>query len=48
MSYLRKACDGGRMDGESNESVYNKYGMSSRGERMECGVIESIKRSTLQ
>ncbi len=27
-----------RMDGESNENVYRKLGMSSRGEGMSCGV----------
>ena len=35
------------MDGESNESVYNKYGLSSKGEGMECGMVEKIKPSTL-
>ncbi len=28
MSYLRGACGLNRMDGESNESVYGKFGMS--------------------
>ena len=30
----------GRMDGESNESVYNNIGMSIKIEGMECGLIE--------
>ncbi len=32
-----------RMDGESNENVYIKFGMSSRGEGMSCGVVEMVK-----
>ncbi len=28
MSYLRGACSLSRMNGESNESMYGKYGMS--------------------
>ncbi len=32
MSYLRSACGIRRMDGESNESLYNKFGMSRKGE----------------
>ncbi len=35
------------MDGESNENVYRKFGMSSRGEGMSCGVVEMVKLSTL-
>ncbi len=34
------------MDGESNENVYRKFGMSSR-EGMSCGVVE-MKHSTLR
>ncbi len=37
-----------RMDGESNENVYRKFGMSSRGEGVSCGVVEMVKRSTLR
>ena len=36
------------MDGDSNESEYNNYGMSSRGERLECRVIERVKCSTFK
>ncbi len=46
MSYLRSACGVWRMDGESNESVYNRFGMSSEDEGMKCGVVEGIKRNT--
>ena len=35
------------MDSESNESVYNKYGMSSRIGGMKCGVMAMAKCSTL-
>ena len=34
------------MDGESNESMHNKYGMSSRCEGMEDRVIERVQRRT--
>ncbi len=37
-----------RMDGERNENVYRKFGMSSRGEGMSCAVVEMVKRSTLR
>ncbi len=36
-----------RMDGESNENVYRKFNMVSRGEGMSCGVV-MVKRSTLR
>ncbi len=47
MSYLRGGCGEKRMDGESNESVYRRFGMSSRGEGMSCGMVEKLKHSTL-
>ncbi len=36
MRYLRSACAVQGMDGESDESVYNRFGMSSKGEGMKC------------
>jgi len=48
MSYLRGACGLSRMDGESNESVYKKFGVSVKGEGMNCGVVEVVKHSTLR
>ncbi len=45
MSYLRSACGVSRMDGMSNESVYECFGMCHRGEGMKCGVVE-VKRQT--
>ena len=46
ISYLRNACGVRRMDGESNESVYNRFSTSTKG--MKCGVVEGIKHSTLE
>ncbi|RUM29363.1 MAG: hypothetical protein DSY42_06675 [Aquifex sp.] len=40
MSYLRGCCGVNRMDGESNENVYRRFGMASKGEGMSCGVVE--------
>ncbi len=48
MSYLRGRCGVNRMDGESNENVYRKFGMSSRREGMSCGVVAMVNRSTLR
>ena len=39
MSYLSGACGVTRLDGESNESVYNRFGMSYLGRGKECGVV---------
>ena len=46
--YMMNACEGRRMDGESNESVYNQYDLSNKGERMEYIVIERAKCSVLK
>ncbi len=48
MNYLRGGCGVNRMNCESNENVYRKFDMSSRGEGMSCGVVEMVKRSTLR
>ena len=48
MSYLRGACGLTRQDLESNESVYERFGMESRGEGIKCGVVEWVKRNTLR
>ena len=47
MSFLRGACGVGRMDGESNERVYERLGMSSKGEGVKCGVGEWVKCNNL-
>ena len=48
MSYLRGGCGVNRMDGESNENVYRRLGMATKGEGMGCGVVEMVKHSTLR
>ncbi len=48
MSYLRSACGVWRMDGESNENAYNRFGTSSKGEGMKCGVVEGVEHNTLR
>ncbi len=47
MSYLRGACGLNRMNGESNKSVYGKFGMSFKSEEINCGVVEVVKCCTL-
>ena len=47
MSYSRNACCVRRMDVENNESVYNRFGMSSKGEEMKCRVVEGVKHNIL-
>ncbi len=47
MSYLRSTCGVWRMDGENNENVYNRFGISSKGEGMTSGVVEGLKHNTL-
>ncbi len=42
MSYLRSACGVGRMDGMSNESVYECFGMCHVGEGKKRGVAEEV------
>ncbi len=48
MSYLRSACGVSRMDGVSNECVYERFGMSHVGVGKKCGVVEEVKRQTLK
>ncbi len=36
------------MESESNESVYNRFGMSSKGDGMKCRVVEGVKCNTLR
>lgn len=37
--YLRGTCGLIRIDSESKESVYGKFGMSSKSEGLKCGVV---------
>ncbi len=48
MSYLRGACGVTRWDGESNKSVYERCGMGSRANGVNCGVVEWVKRNRLR
>ncbi len=44
MSYLRSACGVNRMDGMSNESIYERFGMCHVDGGKKCGVVEEVKR----
>ncbi len=46
MSYLRSTCGVSRMDGMSNEGVYEHFGKCHVGEGKKCGVVEEVKRQT--
>ncbi len=48
MSYPRCACGLNKMNGESNESMYGKFGTSFKSEGMNCGVVEVVICSTLR
>ncbi len=48
ISYMGSACGVSRMDGMSNESVYEHFGMCHEGEGKKCGVVEEVKRQTLK
>ncbi len=48
ISYLRVGCGVNRMGGESNENIYRRFDMVSKGEGMSCGVVKVVKRSTLR
>ncbi len=48
MSSWRSACGVSRMDGVSNESVYERFGMCHVGVGKKCGVVEEVKRQTLK
>ncbi len=48
VSYLRTECSVSRMDGMSNESVYERFGMCHVGEGKKCRVVEEVKRQTLK
>ncbi len=46
MNYWRGACGVAGWDGENNESGYQRYGMGSRANRVNWGVVEWVKRNT--
>ena len=45
-SFLRNACSVNRMDGDSNERVYERSDMSYGGEDAKCGVVKCVKSNT--
>ncbi len=47
ISYMRGVCSVSRWDGESNEDMYGRFGMSEAAVGMNYGVVERVKRSTL-
>ncbi len=48
MSYLIDIYGLNRMNSESNESLYGKFGVSVKSEGMNCGVVEMVKHRTLR
>ncbi len=40
MSYLQGACGVSRLDRESNEDTYGRFGISETAVGMECRVVE--------
>ncbi len=40
-------CGVTRWDGESNESLYEKCGLGSHADGVNCGVVKWVKRNTL-
>ncbi len=46
--YMQGAYGVSRWDGESNEDMYGRFGMSEATVGMDCGVVEWVKRSTLR
>ncbi len=46
MSYVLGACGLSRWDGESNEDMYGRFGMSETAVGMDCGMDEWMERST--
>ena len=48
MSFLRGACGVNRMDGESNDEIYERFDVSLKGEGAKCGVVKGVKRNILR
>ncbi len=44
LSYLRGSCGVTRWDGESNERVYERCGMGSHANGVNCGAVEWMKK----
>ncbi len=43
---MRGACGVSRWDGQSNEDVYGKFGMSEAAAGVGCGMVEWVKCNT--
>ncbi len=48
MGYMRGSCGVSRLNGLSNESVYERCGMRGRGSGVGCGMVKWVKRRTLR
>ncbi len=48
MSYIRRACSASGWDGESNESMYKRFGMGVTAKGVNCGVVEWVKHGSLR
>ncbi len=48
VSYMRGACGVSRWDGESNEDMHGRFGVSEAAVGMDCGFVEWVKQSTLR
>ncbi len=48
MSYQRGACRVTRWEGENNESVHERCGMSTCANLVKCGAVEWLKRNTMK
>ncbi len=48
MSYLRGACGVTRLDGESNESVYERCGMETQANGVRCGMVEMSEEKCIE
>ncbi len=44
MSFLRGACGMTRWNSESNENIYERCGMGSHVNTVNCGVVEWVKK----
>lgn len=47
MSYIRGACGVSGWNGESNENMYEQFGMGVTAKGVDCRVVEWMKRDKL-
>ena len=48
VSYIKGVCNVNRMDGESNESIYRRFDVFVKGERMNYGLVRMVKHNTFR